>query len=193
MSAGGERLEGALGLLVGLGLLGAAWVQAEAPGPLPAAPVLGARLDAVIEASEEVDVSVPGPGERVDLRRLAFDAYDPPALRGGSETLGAAAFPESARVLDGRDLVLVGFPLVLDLEAGTVGELLLTRFPPGCCFGAVPVVDEWVRVELLEPLDADEVPEQAALRGRLEVGEVLDGDGAVDCLYRLVEARPASP
>ncbi|MCB9914458.1 MAG: DUF3299 domain-containing protein [Planctomycetes bacterium] len=171
------------------------------PPPLPPAPVRGARGRARRSsarrrtprpgerAAREASPSTrPAPGERVDFARLAFDGYDPPALRGGGPALGAADFPPAAARLDGVEVELAGFPLVLDLEGREVREFLLTRFPPGCCFGAVPVADEWVRVVLRAPLDAQAVPGQAVVRGRLEVGEVLDDDGGLSGLYRLADA-----
>ena len=62
----------------------------------------------------------------------------------------------------------------------------MTRYPPGCCFGALPVLDEWVQVTFppgLElPADRDSVVEA---EGRLEAGELLDPDGYAESLYRM--------
>lgn len=190
MSGRGELVEAAASWVLALGVAVWAWARgADGPTALPGPPVVGARLDEVVERREGPDLSVPEPGAVVDMGRLAFDDYDPPELRADAGALGVADFPPAARALDGRDVVLEGFPLVVDLDEGEVRELLLTRFPPGCCFGAVPVLDEWVLVELEQPLPADEVPPQAALRGVLEVGEILDERGAAQSLYRMRAGR----
>jgi hypothetical protein len=159
--------------------------------PLPGAPIDAAPRD----EPEEVDVALttPDPGGEVDFERFAFDDYDPPELRTAKEALSAEVFPESVRVLDGLELAVGGYTQVLEVEDGAVPELLLTRFPPGCCFGAIPVYDEWIRLELAEPLPAEDVPPVALARGRLSVGEELGEDGTAQSLYRMTAAEIEEP
>ena len=95
----------------------------------------------------------------------------------------------AAAVLDGRELALVGYPQATRTEDGAVHELILTRFPPGCCFGALPVLDEWVAVTPAEPLEAGGLGGRMRVRGRLSVGEQIDPAGFVTSLYRLAEAE----
>ena len=161
-------------------------VDALAPlPPLPGAPIRSAPL-----AAGAADVAA-GPvedGAEIDFERLVFDDYDPPGLRPSAAPLAAADFPAPARVLDGKRLAIVGFSQTLRISEGTAEQLMVSRYPPGCCFGAVPVFDEWVLVELDEPVDLAGLPSIVRASGKLVVGEVLRGN-AVECLYRLVEAR----
>ena len=170
-----------------------------APGLAPGAVPRGASVDARAldggpsETTEPVTDSIPAPGASIPFERLEFPSYDPPSLRSDGDALAAADFPAPAGVLDGRDVRLEGFPLVVENQSDRVAAFLLTRFPPGCCFGALPVFDEWVHVTLPEPVRAADLPARARVRGRLEVGEELDDLGTVRSLYRLraedLEAR----
>lgn len=146
-------------------------------------------------SEEEPPALEPGPDGviRPSLADLAFDDYDPPELRvGAGEALGPSAFPPAVAALDGRAVEVRGYPVVVDLEGDSVRGFLLSRFPPGCCFGAVPVPDEWLDVRGAADTDwGDLVPvSPVTVRGTLEVGERIDADGFVLSLYRLVDAAP---
>ena len=122
----------------------------------------------------------------LDLRRLALPAYDPPELRPpGSGPLGPEDFPPEIRALADERVTVVGYPLVAELDGVETGSFLLSRFPPGCCFGAVPVLDEWIAVEA--PAGTPALPPAVPVRvtGTLEVGEVLDANGFAESLYRM--------
>ena len=87
--------------------------------------------------------------------------------------------------LDGQEVATVGYPLAVALERDRTRSFLLSRYPPGCCFGTVPALDEWIEVEAppeTDPLDPD-VP--VVVRGVLEVGEDLDELGFARSLYRM--------
>ena len=186
--------------LVSFALLG--WVAAETSAPLPALTrraVVGAPLDAPVEggpprarSSDAFDVPPTGV-VTVPFEALAFDAYDPPELRGqDAEPLALEEFPPAAVRLEGREIEIEGFPLVTSFTGDGAERLLLTRFPPGCCFGNVPVVDEWVAVDLGEDrIDPGTGYDPIRLRGVLRVGEALDEGGFVESLYRLEGAGPA--
>lgn len=149
-------------------------------GDADARPALAAQSDSWGE---------PADGDLVDFARLSFEDYDPMELRGpDAVALRAEDFPASVRDLDGFEVRVGGFPLVSDLEDGRVAELYLTRFPPGCCFGSLPVLDEWIHVTLAEPIPPRELPLTAHALGRLEVGEQLDSDGYALSLYRMTGA-----
>jgi hypothetical protein len=56
----------------------------------------------------------------------------------------------------------------------------------GCCFGAMPRLDEWVEVQVGVGGGVDYIPFQAVrVTGPFEVGEVLDDYGYVRSLYRM--------
>lgn len=158
--------------------------------PLPGAPIRSTPLRSVSPGAEPESTPA-GPvqdGAEIDFERLVFDDYDPPGLRQSAAALQPADFPEAARVLDGKRLSIVGFSQTLRVSAGSAEQLMVSRFPPGCCFGTVPVFDEWLFVELAEPVDLVGLPSIVRATGTLAVGEVLRGSG-VECLYRLVDAR----
>ena len=146
--------------------------------------VLGAPLDAPVmrrEAPGE-DAGFPEDG-RLALERLAVPDYDPPELRADPAPLTAADLPPRVRALAGRRVTTVGYPVMAE-ETEDGLRFLLSRFPPGCCFGSVPVPDEWIEVtaagsELHDPERTVEVT------GVLEAGEVLDELGFVESLYRM--------
>jgi len=192
-----QRLSWGLATAAAVTLSWTCVVVQEASAPLPPREIRGALLEMpsrpdpnAPKASEADAWSVPAAGELVDFTRFEFDDYDPPELRGaGSQPFAPADFPESVRVLDGHEIRLEGYPLSITVEEGRVTHLLFARFPAGCCFGSVPVLDEWLLLDLEEELDAEDVPTSAIATGRLEVGERMGEGGLVESLYRLRAAR----
>lgn len=182
--AGGERLVAA-----GPGATAQVW---DVAGLTWTGPERGAPLDAPLATGDDVPLPVPevGPDGRLDLALLAIPGYDPPELRPeGEGPMRLEDFPPAVRALDGRTVHARGYPIAAELERGEVHRFLLSRFPPGCCFGAVPVLDEWIAVTVEEgvaPLDPN-VPVEVS--GGLEVGEVLGEDGFAVSLYRMRAER----
>ncbi|MEM7310713.1 MAG: hypothetical protein AAF682_28830 [Planctomycetota bacterium] len=194
----------ALFLLAAAALVGSLFGRvspAELPG-LPPAP--GRALDAAVprpaaQAGAEAQAEAPeveGSGTAddplvLDFSLFTFPDYDPPELRGADpEPLTAADFPPAMRAADGKHVRLQGFMITVDFRIGTVQSFMLARFPPGCCFGATPVFDEWVDAHP----GSDGVIQRSgyaplAVTGVLEVGEELDEDGFVRSLYRLRDAE----
>jgi len=164
---------------------------------LPLQPVRGERLDAAVatpeadpDAAEQAPPLVDGL-PLVDFGRLLFKDYDAPELRDPPGVpLTAADFPEGARRWDDQEIVIEGYALAAELVDGRIQSVILSRFPPGCCFGTMPVLDEWMDVTLVdggtEPFPST-VPVKVA--GRLTMGEVLDEGGVVASLYRMSGAR----
>ncbi len=185
-------------LVVAAALLALAVVDARGRrAALRPIPVAGAPIDAPpVAPASAAPPPITGAGTAespavVPLARFAFPAYDPAPLRVDGTPLVAAAFPAPLPALDGKRVRLTGYPLVLDAEGGTVRSLLVTRYPPGCCFGPLPVLDEWVAVSLETPSDAAEWvgDRPVTVTGTLEVGERIGRGGDVESLYRLRGAR----
>ena len=196
------RYPDALLLLAAAAALGLAVVERVDAADLPSLPVAPGRpLDAPAEevaapAAAKPELALAGSGTRADPIQLdfslfAFPDYDPPELRGpGAPPLILGNFPEVIAAQNNRVVQLQGYMIAVDFVDGTVGSFVLARFPPGCCFGATPVFDEWV--------DARPGPggvtqrsgyEPLAVTGILEVGEELGQEGFVRSLFRLREAE----
>ena len=128
----------------------------------------------------------------VPFEALTLDHYDPPELRGPDPALLTAADfpPEIAALHRGRARVR-GYPIVVQTEERVVQSLVLARFPPGCCFGAMPVPDEWIEVAV-EPdgVGVTLLPSvPVTVEGVMDVGEELGPDGLVSTLYRMSAGR----
>jgi hypothetical protein len=196
---GGGLLRVGAGASLIISVLALAWVVRATSRPFPALtqrPIVGAPLDAPAgsrpeRGEEEMHFPLPATGPvAIDLVQLAFDDYDPPEIRGaGARALGPEDFPERIASLHEREVELEGFPLITRLAGERADRLLLTRFPPGCCFGTVPVLDEWIAVELEEGrADPGMGYDPIRVRGKFFAGELLDENGFVESLYRLSAA-----
>jgi hypothetical protein len=155
--------------------------DAPAPSPPPAQP-------------ESAAAPVEGSGTRadpfrLDFARLAFPDYDPPELRGpGAPPLPLERFPPAGYA--GKVVRLEGYMLAVDFADGRVASFVLSRFPPGCCFGATPIFDEWLDARPgPEGVGQRSAYEPIAVTGVLEVGEEVDEEGFVTSLYRLREVE----
>ena len=123
----------------------------------------------------------------VDFAHLLFDGYDPPELRAPDvPNIGLDDFPEHPQALHEAQIVISGFMIAVDWKDRKIERFLLGRFPPGCCFGQVPLFDEWIEVDNTKA-NCEEFSafETITVRGTLDVGELLDDDGYVLSLYRL--------
>ncbi len=125
---------------------------------------------------------------RIDLSVLTFADYDPPELRSGTKVeLTVDQFPPVIQGLCGERIEAQGHILATEFDGEEIQRFLLTRFPPGCCFGSMPVLDEWVEVTL-PPGEEVVLSPVAVVRvtGLLQVGEKLDEAGFAESLYRVV-------
>ena len=79
------------------------------------------------------------------------------------------------------------------MEKGKVTEFLLSRNPPACCYGGVPLIHEWIKVRVKPPgVDWEEYNTVRA-HGVLRVGAERV-DGTLASVYRMdaekVEVTP---
>jgi hypothetical protein len=132
--------------------------------------------------------------ERVDFGMLAAFNYVPP----GYETMVPGAPPPAAdasakpkdqipdfvRKLDAKKVAVTGFMLPTKFKDGKVTEFLLMKDQSGCCFGAMPRINEWIIVKMgnggIPPLM--DVP--LTLVGQLKVSEVFE-EGYLSGIYQL--------
>lgn len=85
--------------------------------------------------------------------------------------------PPQIRALNGSKIEIEGFMLPLDGEFDNVRTFVLLKDQMACCFGAIPLLNEWVYVEVPQKKKIrsyQDVP--ISLRGTLHVGAKFEGD-----------------
>jgi len=110
---------------------------------------------------------------------------------GGFPWREGAPLPPEVLAREAHSVGIFGFMLTLgDSEA--MREFVLVESLWGCCFGAVPDVNQTIIVRLAPDANVDYSAAPLLVTGRLEVGEERQG-GFVTSLYRIVDAhvRPA--
>jgi hypothetical protein len=106
---------------------------------------------------------------------------------GGFPYLEGAPLPPEVQALAGRQVGIFGFMLTLG-SSERVTEFVLVESLWGCCFGAVPEVNQTILVQLDPQANAEYSAAPMLITGRLEVGERREA-GFVTSLYRIVDAR----
>ena len=157
-----------------------------------AAAALGPEVLAMREEAKALAREIAASGDEgefayIDFERLVFEGYQPPEYRENSRVpLGPDSFPKEIQALDGRKVQLAGFMIAVDFKDKQVEDFMLCRFPPGCCFGGIPLFDEWVDCTPTYAEKRDWSPfEMILVDGTLEVGEVMDEDGFALSIYRM--------
>lgn len=85
--------------------------------------------------------------------------------------------PPQIRALNGSKIEIEGFMLPLEGELDNVRTFVLLKDQMACCFGAIPLLNEWVYVEVPQKKKIrsyQDVP--ISLRGTLRVGAKFEGD-----------------
>jgi len=93
--------------------------------------------------------------------------------------------PEDVRAFDGQRVEITGFMNPIEFDGDGVKSFALTAIPGGCCYGAIPRLNEWVVVQM----PGEERAEYAyydpvTIFGVLSVGELYE-DSTVLSLYRM--------
>lgn len=132
--------------------------------------------------------------EVVDFGLLAAFNYVPP----GYETMVPGAPPPAAadaskpkdqipdfvRKLDAKKVAVTGFMLPTKFKDGKVTEFLLMKDQSGCCFGAMPRINEWIIVKMTQGGIPPLMDVPLTLVGSLKVGEVFE-EGYLSGIYQL--------
>ena len=100
----------------------------------------------------------------------------------------ATSVPDSARQMDGRDVLLKGYIYPGKQQQGLV-QFLLVRDQGDCCFGGNPKITDRVLVQLADPVGIDFTPHLTKVAGRFRVQPAGTADLAGGVLYHLDEAR----
>jgi hypothetical protein len=151
-----------------------------APGPEP--PRESRRLPPLVEKRAEEQAPQEGflPLTFDDLANYAYRM--PPAGAAGRPT---NQIPKRILDLDGKKVGIRGFMIPIKVAGEDVREFVLVRNQFVCCFGVVPLMNEWLHIKMVEghpcPYAVD-IP--ITVFGTLRVGEVWE-QGAVMSLYRM--------
>jgi hypothetical protein len=115
------------------------------------------------------------------FERLGYAALQP--LEGDPPT----AIPDTARALDGRDVLLKGYMYPGKQQRGIV-QFLLVRDQGDCCFGGNPKITDRVLVQLRDPQGIEFSPRLCKIAGRFAIRPAGTAtlDGGV--LYHLEDA-----
>ena len=133
--------------------------------------------------------NIPAPTQKdgehlvVGFDYLASFSYVMPDESHGPVEGSPEQIPANIRKLDETPIALKGYMLPLKVESGIVTELLLMRDQSMCCYGSVPLINEWVSVKMgagVKPvMDAP-----VTIYGKLQVGEVRE-NGYLVGLYQM--------
>jgi hypothetical protein len=96
--------------------------------------------------------------------------------------------PDSARALEGRDVLLKGYIYPGKQQQGLV-QFLLVRDQGDCCFGGNPKITDRVLVQLADPAGTEFSPRLTKVAGRFRVQPAGTADLTGGVLYHLDNAR----
>ena len=85
--------------------------------------------------------------------------------------------PPQIKALSGEKIEIEGFMLPLEGEDDNLQSFVLLENQLACCFGAIPLLNEWVYVEVPKKKKIGSyMDELVTLRGTLRVGAKFEGD-----------------
>lgn len=131
------------------------------------------------------------------LSSYAFEVSDEIMNPSTNATFNATArteaqIPREIKALDKTAVALRGFMLPLKVEGGLVTELLIMKDQSMCCFGAVPKINEWVSVKMVEKGVKPIMDQPITLFGKLSVGEMRE-NGYLVGIYSMAGEKMAGP
>jgi hypothetical protein len=153
------------------------------PPPVVETPVAVKPPEPPPEPPMPVEEPKPAPVEAkpvtITFTTLAFRYWPQPKTPGARDP-----FPKEIKAMNGKAVTIDGYMFPIDFEKGKVRSFLLSRGMFGCCYGDSPQITEVITVTRA---DGKSMPFEAMARvtGILEVGEVYDGEGYVDSVYRI--------
>lgn len=127
--------------------------------------------------------------EPVGFELLAAFNYVPPGYEATSATPRQAEvksnqIPDYVRELDQKKISITGFMLPTKFKDGRVTEFLLMKDQSGCCFGAMPRINEWIIVKMKQGGVPPLMDMPLTFVGTLKVGEVFE-EGYLAGIYQL--------
>ena len=97
------------------------------------------------------------------------------------------AVPDSARAMDGRDVLLKGYMYPGSRQRG-ITEFLLCRDQGDCCFGGTPKITDRVLVRLADPGGIEFTQRLVKIAGRFRIEPAGTADLGGGVLYHLDQA-----
>jgi hypothetical protein len=95
--------------------------------------------------------------------------------------------PDAIKALHDRRVHITGFMIPLDLNQDRITSFMLSRYPPQCCFGQLPFLNEWIAVDAN---DIGGVPfahfSYVTVSGRFTLKDVSQQKDELTNLYQLV-------
>lgn len=136
-------------------------------------------------------------GEKKEFERVGFEllaafnytapGYDmmvPGAPPPSAEAKPKDQIPDYVRVLDQKKIAITGFMLPTKFKNGKVTEFLLMKDQSGCCFGAMPRINEWIIVKMTQGGIPPLMDVPLTLVGNFKVGEIFE-EGYLSGIYQL--------
>jgi len=160
---------------------------AEEPEPEPAAVAAAPTHDPNDGVKAVRPANLPKGLQYLAFDDVAWPDYEPLDMRDvDAEAYGTDQFPAEVARLNGAHVAFDGYMVPVDFEDRRVTNFILSRYLPGCCFGVMPRMDEWIEVEVQIDGGVEYFPYQIVrVTGTFEVGEVLDDYGYVRSIYRI--------
>ncbi len=101
-------------------------------------------------------------------------------------------FPENIRKMNGQKIRIEGFMIPSDVVDGKIKGFVLLKSQMGCCFGVMPLMNEWIYVTMAGDKTVDYMPDiLLSTTGVLEMGEQVR-EGTVVSIYRM-QGEAAEP
>ncbi|MDP2138437.1 MAG: DUF3299 domain-containing protein [Candidatus Didemnitutus sp.] len=130
--------------------------------------------------------------ELVGFELLAAFNYVPPSYEtmvpgappASAEAAPKNQIPDYVRELDAKKISITGFMLPTKFKNGKVTEFLLMKDQSGCCFGAMPRINEWIIVRMMQGGIPPLMDIPLTLLGKLKVGELYE-EGYLSGIYQL--------
>jgi hypothetical protein len=148
----------------------------------------GALMSSVVLDLEPEPEPKPEPFDTTGYDELDFTLlgeFEYPVYVKLKEGVDLPEIPEEVRTLDGTDVAITGYMNPVRFDREGVSEFLLVKDILGCCFGATPRMNHWIRVRMLEGERAKFYAyDQLTVLGTLEVSEEIE-DGYVMSVYRM--------
>ncbi len=156
----------------------------EEPPGMPGEPAAGGGREHAGTGLPEAPAAAEEKADGEPFREISFDLLAsfeyvlpqdmtqpvPGEIEGASELI-----PEDIHCLDQQSISLKGFMLPLKVEEAKVTEFLIMRDQSMCCFGTIPMINEWVNVRMKDQ-GVNAIMDQAVtVHGVLHVGEFREG------------------